>query len=212
MPSSPERRPRARHPSAEGRLLADPAAGRLDAGGALPRAAGRRAGDQRHRSQARPRQLCAAVHQRLGAEDPGQHLAHRRHHDGAGPGAGLPRGLRHARGDLAAAAHHDVLRAAAVLDLGPGALLRLADASGRPGRGERPVDRCRPDRRAAGAGAQRDRRADRHGPRHAALRHPHPLRQHAGHRHRPGRRGAQPGGEPPARPSAWSSCRSPGPA
>ena len=41
--------------------------------------------------------------------------------------------------DLAAAAHHAVLRAAAVLDLGAGALLRLADASGRPGRAERPA-------------------------------------------------------------------------
>ena len=32
------------------------------------------------------------------------------------------------------------------------------------------------------------------------------------HRYRPGRRGAQPGREPHAKPSAWSSCRSPGPA
>ena len=53
-----------------------------------------------------------------------------------------------------------------------------------------------PDRRAAGPGAQRDRRGDRHGPFHGALRRAHALRQHAGHRCRPGRRGAQPGREP----------------
>ena len=75
-------------------------------------------------------------------KDAADDAAHRRHHDAAGAAAGLCRGLRHARGDLAAAAHHAVLRAAAVLDLGAGALLRLArPCSARQGVLNRPADR-----------------------------------------------------------------------